>query len=176
MNKEELVIWVDDEDHELGRLPRSVVHAKDHLLLHREAMVILFSNAAHTEFWLQLRSPTKEQYPNYWTLGVTCHVNSEDISADDPEGYLSAAKREGSEELGITINNSTVERKVVIETAINHALAAIVVAECLDVPKPDGDEVVEVRKFDVNSVNQIRDKLTPAALFCLKQLELIEGD
>lgn len=176
MSKEELVIWVDDEDYELGRLPRDVVHDQNHLLLHREVMVILFTNPEHTEFWLPLRSPSKEQYPDCWTLGVTCHVYSEDISVDDPEGYLSAAKREGLEELGITIIEPRVARKTIIETAVNRALAAIVVAECFVAPHPDGDEVVDVRKFDVNTVNQIRDKLTPGALFCLKQLELIEGD
>lgn len=173
MKNPELVIWVDDEDHELGRLGRDVVHDKSHLLLHREAMVILFANPEHTDFWLQQRSPNKKQYPNFWTLGVTCHVNSDDINATDPEGYLNAARREGPEELGISIANPEIVKKEIIETTVNRALAAIIVAECFSTPIPDGDEVVRVERFNKETLEDIRDKLTPGALHCLKIIGLI---
>lgn len=56
---QELVVWVDQDDNELARLPRDVVHDKQGLLLHRETMELLFADPEHTKFWMQKRADNK---------------------------------------------------------------------------------------------------------------------
>lgn len=174
MNSSELVIQVDENDHEVARVPRVVVHDVGNLLLHREGMLLLYANPEHTEFWLQKRSPDKEHFPSKWTLGVTFHVGVDDITEQDSCGYLTGAEREAREEVGVELLNLEIVKKTKIETAKNSAMAAIMVAETIGDPMPDGKEVTEVRKFDKVTVEEVLADLTPAALVCLKLLGIIE--
>ncbi len=174
MESNELVIQVDEDDREVAMVARKVAHDVSNLLLHREGMLLLYANPAHTEFWLQKRSPDKEHFPNKWTLGVTFHVDPEDVTSDDVWGYLTGASREAKEEVGVEIANLEIVIKTTIETAKNRAMVAIMVAEALNDPTPDTVEVSEVKRFNRESVMEVLPDLTPAALVCLKLLGIIE--
>ena len=167
------VLWVDDDDQLLGRIERKAAHDKKKLLLHRETMELIYSDSTHTRFWLQKRSQNKEQYPGKWTLSATCHVDPGDITSEDPEGYLTAGQREGMEEINLKVVKQRIVKKIVSETAVNKAILGLVVAECEGKPTPDLNEVSEVKLFDKESVRGITDELTPAAVKCLQELDII---
>ena len=170
---QDLVIWVDENDKVLGLVSRVQAHDKQKLLLHRETMELIYSDSTHTRFWLQKRSQNKEQYPGKWTLSATCHVNPGDITSEDPEGYLTAGQREGMEEINLKVVKQRIVKKIVSETAVNKAILGLVVAECEGKPTPDLNEVSEVKLFDKESVRGITDELTPAAVKCLQELDII---
>lgn len=170
------MIWVDQDDNELARLPREVVHDKQKLLLHRETMELLFADKEHTQFWMQKRAESKEQYLGKWTMSVTCHVNGEDITPDDPLGYMGAGMREGLEELGVTVVKQELVAKQIITTPENEAIAGIITAEYEGIPKANLEEVSEIRLFTKETIGEIKDQLTPAALICLILLGIIQDE
>lgn len=170
---EELVIWVDEHDNELGRVPRKLVHDNNKLLLHRETMQLLYQDKNHTKFWMQKRSLTKDQHPGLWTLSVTCHVGPEDITAQDNLGYLNAGIREGLEEMGVKVKNQKLLGVLVSESDVNRGMAGVVVAEYEGEPKPEMGEIDELKLFDKITVKEITGKLTPSARAVLKYLEIL---
>lgn len=82
---------VDEKDCILRQERRSEVHRLN--LLHR-AVQIFIPSPGRGGLWLQLRSATKDQFPNLWTSSASGHV-------DAGEDYETAARREMKEELGI---------------------------------------------------------------------------
>jgi isopentenyl-diphosphate delta-isomerase type 1 len=86
----ELLIVVDEHDHPVGTASRSDVHRKG--LFHRAVHVLVVNNAS--QVFLQLRSTSKDRYPNRWDSSASGHVEA-------GETYEAAAIRELSEELGI---------------------------------------------------------------------------
>jgi isopentenyldiphosphate isomerase len=172
----EIVIWVDEQDRELGGVPRSLVHNKMNLMLHRETMELLYKDSEHTQFLMQKRSPNKRQYGGLWTLSATCHVNTDDLSEEDPEGYLTAGKREAKEEIGVKAINQQLVAKRVIETGINKAMVGVIEGEYEGEPEIDPKEVSEVRLFTRETIGEIKDQLTPAALTCLVLLGILQEE
>lgn len=81
---------VDENDHVLGRLPRSEVHSRG--LRHRAVHVFVFRSDG--KLLVHLRSPDKEESPGVWTSSACGHVSA-------GESYDEAARRELSEELGL---------------------------------------------------------------------------
>ena len=173
---QELVIWVDEQDRELGKVERNKVHDPTNLLLHRETMELLFKDPGHIQFLMQKRSATKKQYPNLWTFTATCHVNPGDIGESDPEGYLTAGGREAGEEVGVKVVNQQLVTKKIIETDINRAMAGLIVGEYVGEPMVDPEEVSEVRVFTRETIGEIRDQLTPAAMICLVLLGILHDE
>jgi|GEM_PF-2165330 len=173
MDTHEKVIWVDEQDKELGVVSRVEAHDENKLLIHRETMELLFADKTHTTFWLQKRSPKKDQYPGFWTLSVTCHVNPEDILPKDKLGYLTAGAREGREELGVEIINQQLVGVNLIETDVNRAMSGIIVAEYLGKIIINQEEIDEVKLFNKETVEEVVDKLTPAAKEILHILKII---
>ncbi len=90
MPSEELFDVVDEQDHVLEQLPRSVVHARK--LLHRAANVFVFDSQG--KLLLQIRSATKDEYPHCYTSSASGHLSA-------GEDYLESAQREMLEEIGI---------------------------------------------------------------------------
>lgn len=173
---QELVIWVDEQGAVLGNVLRTVAHDKSNLLIHRETMELLYTNPEHTKFLLQKRSQKKYQYPGYWTMSVTCHVNPEDVIETDPLGYLTAGVREGWEELGVHVTNQRLVGTLIVESDINRAMMGIVVGETTDETTVDPEEVSEVREFDLATIKEVRDRLTPGALKCLTYLGIFSEE
>ncbi len=89
----ELLNIVDEKDRVLGRATRSEIHRTQRL--HR-AVHMLVANSAG-EIYLQKRAPSKDMNPNRWDSSAAGHV-------DAGEGYLQAAIREVTEELGVELS------------------------------------------------------------------------
>ncbi|MFH2085909.1 MAG: hypothetical protein ABII21_03950 [bacterium] len=107
---------------------------------------------------------------------MTCHVNSGDITVDDPQGYLNAGLRECPEELGVKVINQKLVAKKIVVTDENEAISGIIEAEYEGEPKADLEEVSEIRLFTKETIGEIRDQLTPAALICLVLLGIIQDE
>jgi isopentenyl-diphosphate delta-isomerase len=88
---EEIFDVVDENDDVVGQLPRSQVHARG--LLHRAVSIFVFNSSG--QLLLQLRTPTKDEYPNCYTSSASGHLSA-------GEDYDDAAPRELEEELGVT--------------------------------------------------------------------------
>lgn len=88
---EEIFDVVDENDAVVEQLPRSQVHARG--LLHRAVSIFVFNSRG--QLLLQLRTPTKDEYPNCYTSSASGHLGA-------GEDYDDAAPREMEEELGLT--------------------------------------------------------------------------
>lgn len=87
---EELFDVVDADDQVVGVLPRSQVHARG--LLHRAVSVFVFDSQGR--LLLQMRSSTKDEYPDCWTSSASGHLSA-------GEDYDACAPREMQEETGL---------------------------------------------------------------------------
>lgn len=81
---------VNERDEVIGQRPRREVHALG--LMHRAAHVLVFNTKG--EVFLQKRSAAKDNHPGVWDASCSGHV-------DAGEDYLSAARRELAEEIGL---------------------------------------------------------------------------
>lgn len=82
---------VDENDHVIGQGTRSEIHAKKYF--HR-AVHIWIMNKDSNKVFLQKRSMNKDTSPGRWDSSCSGHV-------DSGEDYITAAKRELAEEIGI---------------------------------------------------------------------------
>ena len=87
---DEIFDVVDEADVVVGQATRAEVHTKG--LLHRAVHVFVVNSRG--ELLLQQRSPSKDVHPGVWDSSVAGHL-------DAGEDYLSAARREMGEEMGI---------------------------------------------------------------------------
>ncbi len=87
---EEVFDVCDSEGRVIGQAPRSYVHAQK--LLHRAAHVFVFNS--QNELLVQVRSATKDEFPNCYTSSASGHLST-------GEDYLESAQRELQEEIGI---------------------------------------------------------------------------
>ncbi len=69
---EEIFDVVDENDEVVGQLPRSEVHARG--LLHRAVSIFVFNSSG--QLLLQLRTPTKDEYPNCYTSSASGHLSA----------------------------------------------------------------------------------------------------
>ncbi len=88
---EEQVILVDENDVELGLMPKMEAHEKG--VLHRAFSVFLFNE--HGEMLLQKRASSKYHSPDLWTNTCCSHPRQN-------ETVLEAAHRRLEEEMGIS--------------------------------------------------------------------------
>jgi isopentenyldiphosphate isomerase len=86
----EILDVVDLEDRVIGQATRFDVHNR--ALSHRAAHIFLFNSTGY--FYVQRRSPSKDQHPSKLDSSAAGHV-------DSGENYLDCAIRELKEELGI---------------------------------------------------------------------------
>lgn len=173
INPEEWIVEVNEDDEVVGKIERNLAHRKNNLKLHREVMVLLYTDELHERFLLQCRALNKKQYPGYWTLSVTGHIDFADISEQDTEGYLVAAKREAVEEIGVRTKNLEIKGKIIHKNEINSAIMGIIVGKYEGELQLDPKEVSEVREFSMKTLIEVSDKLTPGAKACLKYLKLL---
>ena len=95
MPMEEMLDYVDEHDRVLGQATRYEVHRRN--LMHRSTHIMLINS--NGEFFLQLRSMSKDNNPGLWDTSAAGHV-------DAGEGYLQCAVRELNEELGVKLDGS----------------------------------------------------------------------
>ncbi len=88
---EELVILVDENDNQVGLMPKMEAHEK--ALLHRAFSVFVFNDAK--ELMIQQRALTKYHSPGLWTNTCCSHQR-------EGESHIDAGKRRLMEEMGFT--------------------------------------------------------------------------
>ncbi|TNF87862.1 MAG: NUDIX domain-containing protein [Gammaproteobacteria bacterium] len=86
----ELLDVVDADDNVIAVKTRGEIHARG--LMHRAVHILVFNSRG--ELFLQKRSMSKDEQPGKWDSSAAGHV-------DSGEDYLSCARREIEEELGI---------------------------------------------------------------------------
>lgn len=174
MKNEEWIVEVDEDDNLVGKIQREEAHNTSNLKLHREVMCLLYTDTTRKNFLLQQRSTEKKQWPGFWTLSVTGHVDFADISEFDPEGYLTAAGRESYEEIGVKTKDLKLVGKIVHKNDQNWAMMGIVEGEYTGELKLDTAEVSGVKIFNKDTIVEVSDKLTFGAKACLEFLEILK--
>ncbi len=168
------IVEVDKSDKLIGKIEREVAHDSSNFRLHREAMLVLYTDSTHNKFLLQHRSMKKKQVPGLWTLSVTGHVDFDDLSDEDPEGYLTAARREAKEEIGVSTRKLEIKGKMIQKNNDNWSMMGLVVGEYDGEFKLDPEEVSEVIEFTKETIVIVSDKLTPGAKMCLEYLGILK--
>lgn len=97
-NPHELLPVVDDQDRQIGALPRWQVHRDG--LKHRAVHILV--SRSDGKVYLQQRALTKDSAPGKWDSSSSGHV-------DSGESYPDAAIREIDEELGIKPESAPVQ-------------------------------------------------------------------
>jgi len=87
---EEIVSIVDEQNQELGELPRRLM--REQRLIHRASYILVFN--ASGKLFIQKRTTTKDVYPGYWDVAAGGVVQA-------GETYEESAARELQEELGV---------------------------------------------------------------------------
>ena len=105
----ELLDVVDENNQIIGQASRDEIHRDQ--LRHR-ATHCLIINIPKDRIFLQLRHPSKDNFPNCWDSSVAGHVNA-------GETYLECIQRECQEELGVATNSTLQEIAELPATAEN---------------------------------------------------------
>ncbi|XOF34813.1 MAG: NUDIX hydrolase YfcD [Candidatus Electrothrix sp. YB6] len=87
---EEIVLLVDENNRELGEVPRRLM--REQRLIHRASYILVFNRAG--ELFIQKRTASKDIYPGYWDVAAGGVVQA-------GETYEESAERELAEELGV---------------------------------------------------------------------------
>ncbi len=90
--KEELVILVDEQDNQIGLMPKMEAHEK--AILHRAFSVFIFNNK--NELMLQQRALHKYHSPGLWTNTCCSHQR-------EGEDNITAGTRRLQEEMGFVV-------------------------------------------------------------------------
>lgn len=134
---------VDEQDCVVGRAPRSEVHARK--WLHRAVHVFLFNSRG--ELLLQMRTPTKDEYPNCYTSSASGHVSA-------GETYDETAPRELQEELGVTVELTRLTKIAgTPENACEHAVLYRGFSD--EKLTPDPEEVAYVESLPLEKIDQL---------------------
>lgn len=143
---DELFDICDADDHVIGQARRADVHAQN--LLHRAVHVWIIRSSG--QLVAQRRSATKDQYPNALTSSASGHL-------DHGEDYLTAAKRELGEELGLNGVDLTFAVKLPAsqKTAYEHT-----VLYTLKTDAPLTPNVGEVAGLELYSIEELKHQLS----------------
>lgn len=131
---EEQVILVDENDVQIGLMPKMEAHEK--ALLHRAFSVFVFNDK--NELMLQQRALDKYHSPGLWTNTCCSHQR-------DGESNLAAGKRRLFEEMGFVTElketTSFIYKAPFDNGLTEHELDHILVGAYSGTPKPNKDEV-----------------------------------
>lgn len=162
-NLQELFIVVDDQDHILGYRTRFDCH-HDRSLIHRTAGVVVFDSTGR--LLLQKRSVVKDLNPGIWGISTAGHVMK-------GETYEEAARREMSEEIGITVP-ITMLKKFLCASKEETEMATVFRADYNGPFQIAENEVAEVRFFTkqelLESMKTGAVKVTESSEYTLKQI------
>jgi isopentenyl-diphosphate delta-isomerase len=131
---EEQVILVDENDVQIGLMPKMEAHEK--AVLHRAFSVFVFNNK--NELMLQQRAMNKYHSPGLWTNTCCSHQR-------DGESNLAAGKRRLFEEMGFVTElketTSFIYKAPFDNGLTEHELDHILIGNYNDSPLPNKDEV-----------------------------------
>ncbi len=142
---EEQVILVNENDEQIGLMPKMEAHEKG--VLHRAFSVFIF-NAAN-ELMLQQRALTKYHSPGLWTNTCCSHQR-------DGETSIEAGTRRLYEEMGFSVplkeTTSFIYKAPFDNGLTEHELDHILVGEYSDTPNINFDEVASWKWMSLNAV------------------------
>ena len=145
--KEELVILVDENDNQVGLMPKMEAHEK--AVLHRAFSVFVFNEK--NELMLQQRALHKYHSPGLWTNTCCSHQR-------DGESNLAAGERRLFEEMGfVTELKETISfiYKAPFENGLTeHEYDHILVGHYENDPEINTEEVGEWRWMDLELVKK----------------------
>lgn len=139
---EEIFDVVDEHDRVLRQATRDDVHKND--WWHRAVHIWLFDSDGR--LLLQMRSPHKDQYPSTWTSSASGHV-------DAGEDYETAARRELSEELGLSVPLEPLV-KLPPSAATAYEFTSLWIGTTDQPPKPNSVEVTAVEWWDIPAAHE----------------------
>jgi isopentenyl-diphosphate Delta-isomerase len=166
--EEQMMILVDEQDNEIGLLPKMATHEQG--LLHRAFSIFLFTNEG--EMILQQRAANKYHSPNLWTNACCSHPMPNEIIEN-------AATRRLKEELGIEVNMqkifSFVYKADMDNGLIEHEYDHVFIGE-YDTEIPfNTEEVASIKNISLQqleiSINQNPEEYTAWFLIAYPQLK-----
>jgi len=164
---EDLVILVDEQDHEIGQMPKLAVHQQG--LLHRAFSIFIFNGEG--ELLLQQRAMNKYHSPGLWTNTCCSHPRPN-------EAIEQAASRRLMEEMGMRCEltkqfNFTYKAQFpngLIEHEFDHVFFGL----SDHAPQANPNEVGDWRYSTLEALHadiaSSPDEFTPWLQVCLKQV------
>ena len=143
--KEEVVILVDEQDNQIGLMPKMEAHKK--AVLHRAFSVFIFND--RDELLLQQRAAHKYHSPNLWTNTCCSHQR-------EGETNLEAGKRRLQEEMGM-ICDLTEKFHFIYKAPFDnglteHELDHVLVGYSSENPIINKEEVANFKWMSINSI------------------------
>ncbi|MBO6880307.1 isopentenyl-diphosphate Delta-isomerase [Winogradskyella sp.] len=142
---EEQVILVDENDNQIGLMPKMEAHEK--ALLHRAFSVFVFNDK--NELMLQQRAMHKYHSPGLWTNTCCSHQR-------DGESNLEAGKRRLEEEMGFVTDleetTSFVYKAPFDNGLTEHEYDHIMIGYYNDAPNINADEVADWKWMPLEEV------------------------
>ena len=142
---EEIVDVVDINDMVVGSAPRKGIHATGKL--HRAAHIFLFNKEG--KLWLEKRAMHCDNYPGYYSSSAAGHISKD-------EDYITGAKREAEEELGIVDLTLNFIHKFSPSAESMNEFISLYVAESTKIPRPCED----TERFDLFTLEEISAMIT----------------
>ena len=144
---EEQVILVDENDVQIGLMPKMEAHEK--ALLHRAFSVFVFNDK--NELMLQQRALDKYHSPGLWTNTCCSHQR-------EGESNLEAGKRRLFEEMGFVTElketTSFIYKAPFDNGLTEHELDHILIGTYNETPKPNEDEVGNWKWMPLEAVKE----------------------
>jgi isopentenyl-diphosphate delta-isomerase len=144
---EEKVILVDEQDNQLGLMPKMEAHEK--AVLHRAFSVFIFNDKG--DLMLQQRAAHKYHSPLLWTNTCCSHQR-------DGESNMEAGKRRLDEEMGFTADLKEVFSfvyKAPFDNGLNeHELDHVMVGDYNGEPNTNPDEVESYKWMSLEAVKK----------------------
>ena len=141
--REEKVVLVDEDDNQIGLMPKMEAHLKGKL--HRAFSIIIFNS--DRKILLQKRASTKYHTPNLWSNTCCSHQR-------EGEDNINAGKRRLNEEMGFVTNlynfSSFIYRVEFSNGLIEHENDHIMLGIFDGTPKPNPNEVDEWKWIDID--------------------------
>lgn len=153
INPKELLFTVDENNQPIQPVARSTAHKNG--VWHRSANVWVLSG---DKVLCQKRSAQKDTNPGKWEACFGGHLGPEDT-------YLTAAKRETAEELGIQVSDDNLQERMVFKYQGNDRITGAIDNEYLGIYSLEwsGDlsqlrlEVEEVEKVDWRDIDELKN-------------------
>lgn len=142
---EEQVILVNEQDEQIGLMPKMEAHEK--ALLHRAFSVFIFNDK--NELMLQQRALNKYHSPGLWTNTCCSHQR-------DGETNIQAGKRRLQEEMGFVVNLkesiSFIYKAPFDNGLTEHEYDHVLLGNYNDIPVINSDEVADWKWMPIEAI------------------------
>ncbi len=171
-NMQEYVVLVNDNDEELGIMPKLEAHNAN-TPLHRAFSCYVFNQEG--KFLLTQRALSKKVFPGIWTNSCCGHPGPGEKTED-------AVKRRLKFELGLTPKDLTLvipyyKYRVEMNGIFEHEICPVYVARVSTTPKPNPKEVEEYKWIEWKDfLKTVKKKPKNYSLWCLEQSEMLSNN